>query len=95
MKHTVGLYQVASQTLPNDDANLSDSVGFEMQRDPLMYKAYIDNIAAFKAKGGSLYMAFNSVSVFKSKDTFGHYEFQDESIHDAPKHRAVIGGGGR
>jgi len=26
---------------------------------------------------------------------FGHYEFQNESINNAPKHRAVIGGGGR
>ena len=66
-----------------------------MQRHPLMYKAYIDNIAAFKAASGSLYMVFDSVSIHSSKDTFGHYEFQDESIHDAPKHRAVIGGGGR
>ncbi|GAB4108045.1 MAG: hypothetical protein Kow00105_13730 [Phycisphaeraceae bacterium] len=28
-------------------------------------------------------------------DTFGHFEFQDESINNAPKHRAVVGGGGR
>jgi len=39
-------------------------------------------------------MAFNSVGKFTNEDTFGHFEFQNESINDAPKHRAVIGGGG-
>jgi hypothetical protein len=70
-------------------------IGFLLQRHPLMYKAYVDNIAAFKAQGGSLFMAYNSVGKFTEDDTFGHFEFQDESINDAPKHRAVVGGGGR
>jgi len=71
------------------------NIGILLQRNPLMYKAYIDNIAAFKSQGGSLYMAYYSVGKFQDRDTFGHYEFQNESINNAPKHRAVIGGGGR
>ena len=48
-------------------------------------------------QSGSRYtaMAFNSVGKFTKEDTFGHFETQNESIHNAPKHRAVVGGGGR
>ncbi len=78
-----------------DNTHVPTDVLLALQRRPMMYKAYIDNIKAFKDAGGSLFMAFNSVGKFTEDDTFGHFEFQDESIHEAPKHRAVIGGGGR
>jgi hypothetical protein len=91
-------YEGGQEFFPDGNQLLID-----IQRHPKMYQAYIENIKAFVQAGGGgpawpwggkLYMAFNSVSKF-DRDAFGHYEFQDESIDDAPKHRAVIGGGGR
>ncbi len=79
----------------NDNGQVSDEVLKALQRRPLIYKAYVDNIAAFKQSGGSLYMAYHTVGRYSDQDSFGHFEFQNESINNAPKHRAVIGGGGR
>lgn len=79
----------------NGNEHVPTAVLLALQRRPMMYRAYIDNIKAFKDAGGSLYMAYNSVGKFEERDTFGHFEYQDESIGNAPKQRAVIGGGGR
>ncbi|MEZ6193341.1 MAG: hypothetical protein R3C45_18880 [Phycisphaerales bacterium] len=70
-------------------------IGYLLQRHPLMYKAYVDNIAAFKNQGGSLFMAYNSVGKLQEKDTFGHFSFRTNRSTTRFKHRAVIGGGGR
>jgi hypothetical protein len=97
-------YEGGQEFAPNGNQLL-----FDIQRHPLMYQAYLENIRAFIKSGdelpplgsgiftwgGKLYMAFNSVSKYEGGDAFGHYEFQDESIHSATKQRAVIGGGGR
>ncbi len=96
-------YEGGQHFVPNNDAAVlklqingaGPNIGILLQRHPLMYKAYADNIAAFKSQGGSLFMAYYSVGKYQDKDTFGHFEFQDESINNAPKHRAVVGGGGR
>jgi len=88
-------YEGGQHYVPNDPNSPTLVTGLEMQRHPKMYVAYLENIWAFVDSGGSLYMAFNTVGKFTDKDTFGHFEYQDESINDAPKHRALIGGGGR
>jgi hypothetical protein len=92
-------YEGGQHYVPLGNQDLLDA-----QRHPLIYKAYIDNIKAFREAGGGgtpwpwggkLYMAYHTVGKFSNDEAFGHFEYQDESINNAPKHRAVVGGGGR
>ncbi len=62
----------------------------ELQTIPQIRILYDQNLAAFKDAGGDLFMAFNDVSKPGKFGAWGHLEYQDQPVQDAPKYRTLI-----
>jgi len=63
----------------------------DAQRMPEIYDAVFENLTAFKDAGGSLFMSFNFINDQDDNNgPWGHMEYQDQSLIDAHKMRAVL-----
>src|SRR5690606_6961606 len=58
-------------------------------RDPRMYDLDLKNARNFEQAGGSLLMYHTFTRRFDSNGSWGHLEYQDQPIEDAPKYRAL------
>lgn len=63
-----------------------------LQTDTRMVALYDKNLAAWRAAGGKTIAAYNFAQPWnENHGTFGHLEYQDQPISDAPKYRAITG----
>ena len=63
---------------------------FQAQTHPRMYGLYLLNMRLFEMAGGDLFVAFNDVSRPGKFGSWGHLEYQDQPISEAPKYRALL-----
>ncbi len=73
----------------NDNLPYYDQL-IEAQTHPRMYGLYLLNMRLFEVAGGDLFVAFNDVGRPGKFGSWGHLEYQDQPISEAPKYRALI-----
>ena len=81
-------YEAGQHIVPGSDT-ARQAVDLAQQL-PEMYQAYLQNIQTFKDAGGSLYMAFNFVQPSTNFGSWGHLQYQNQPLNDAPKFRAIL-----
>ncbi|WP_432799975.1 hypothetical protein [Poriferisphaera sp. WC338] len=81
-------YEAGQHIVPGSDtARQAVDLAQEL---PEMYGAYIQNMTAFQKAGGSLYTAFDYVEPSTNFGSWGHLQYQNQPLKDAPKYRAIL-----
>ena len=62
----------------------------DMQSRPRMFNAYLKNLDAFEQAGGDLMVPFNYIDRPGNHGAWGHLEFQDATLDNAPKFKALL-----
>ena len=83
-------YEAGQHITPHGKTVPWYSAFVQAQSHPEMFDLYLENLASFEAMGGSLFVAFNSCRVIDKNGAWGHLEFMDQPIDDAPKYRALV-----
>jgi len=86
-QHIVAMTTLGRPDLPHA---LSFETTVECQQSPEMYDAYRELIDGLAARGVRLFMAYNYVGKRMPGDTFGHLEWVDQPLDQAPKYRALV-----
>jgi hypothetical protein len=59
-------------------------------RDPEIYEIYSDYLQQWQSLGGGLFVSFTYVDGFSQWGSWGVLEYQDQSLDEAPKYRALV-----
>ena len=63
---------------------------YDAQVHPVMSLAYRELFQGWNEVGGNVFMAFNSVGTNTRHGSWGHLEYQDQPVSEAPKYRALL-----
>lgn len=81
--------QVAMEAYEGGQHN-NNVVGNALGRSQLIKPLYVLNHSKFMEAGGSLIVYFNAIAKPTDQNNFGHLEWQDQPVEDAPKYEVIL-----
>ncbi|HON62203.1 MAG TPA: hypothetical protein PK314_10040 [Deltaproteobacteria bacterium] len=86
-------YEAGQSLVPSPPGTAPEYLGalWAAQKTPEMYRAYREMLSSLKGMNIDLFMAFVLVSAQQTRyGSWGHLEYLDEPLSDAPKYRALL-----
>ncbi len=84
-------YEGGQHLTPHGDGSVSWYQAYiDVQSHPLMEQLYLDNLAAWEAAGGDGEWWYQDVSRPSKHGAWGHLQYQDQPVGDAPKMKAIL-----